>query len=97
MPPTTRFKSEAEFTTERRRLLTALNTATEDRTLKQEEIKLVEDDLNDKLYANPTGFTSTMPPYDSKAKRELLKSYTEAYIEPVDPGDTRKRQLIFSH
>ena len=54
---------------------------------------MVEDDLNDKAYATSTGFTSTIPPYDSKAKRELLKSYTETIIEPVDPGDTRKKTI----
>ena len=96
-PPTTAFTTEAEFTAERERLLTLLNTSTERRAVIQEEIKAVEDEINNKAYDNPSGFTSTIPPYDAKAKRELLKSYTETYTEPVDPGDTRKKQLIFNH
>ena len=73
--------------------MTDSNTAIEDRTIKQEEIKLVEDDLNDKAYATPVGFTTSIPPYDSNAKRELLKSYTETYVEPVDPDDARKKVI----
>ena len=92
-PPTTAFTTEAEFTTERERLLTLLNTSTERRAVIQEEIKAVEDEINNKAYDNPLGFTSTIPPYDAKAKRELLKSYTEIYTEPIDPGDARKKTI----
>ena len=44
-PPTTAFTTEAEFTTERERLLTLLNTSTERRAVIQEEIKAVEDEI----------------------------------------------------
>ena len=80
-PPTTRFTTEAEFTAERERLLTELNTATEDRILKLEEIKLVEDDLNDKAYATPAGFTTSIPLYDPNARELELRSKITTYTD----------------
>jgi len=95
VPPTTRFKTEAEFTAERQRLLTALNTDIRNRTLKQEEIKLVEDDLNDKAYATPAGFTTSIAPYDPNAREAYLRSkiitYTDSRgIEIDDPKPFRE-------
>ena len=52
-PPTTAFTTEAEFATERERLLTEFNRATERRALIQENIQYVEDDLNKKAFATP--------------------------------------------
>jgi hypothetical protein len=94
-PPTTRLTTEAEFTAERQRLLTALNTATEERALKQEEIQQVEDSLNDKVYANPMGFTPSMAPYDPNAREVYLRSKITTYqdsrgIDVDDPKPFRE-------
>jgi hypothetical protein len=78
-PPTTHFTTEEEFIIERERLLTGLNTVTERRALIQQEIQNIEDQLNDKAYATPTGFKPSMPVYDEKARAVELKAMTEAY------------------
>ena len=78
-PPTTYFTTEGEFTVERERLLTALNTATERRALIQQDIQIVEDQLNIRAYATPTGFKPSIPAYDEKARAIELKKMTDAY------------------
>ena len=93
-PPTTAFTTEAEFTAERERLLTLLNTSTERRAVIQEEIKAVEDEINNKAYATPIGFTPSIPPYDPNARDLELRSLITTYknfqdIEIDDPNPFR--------
>jgi hypothetical protein len=64
--------TEEEFTRERERLLTALNTSYERREYFQGEIQGVEDELNARVYDNPGGFTSKIPAFDAEAIREQL-------------------------
>ena len=59
--------SEAEFVAERKRLLLELNTSYGERDAKQEEIQLVEDDINNKVY-DDAGFVSTIPVFDPMAE-----------------------------
>ena len=61
--------------------MTELNTDIRNRTLKQEEIKLVEDDLNDKAYATPAGFTTSIPLYDPNARELELRSKITTYTD----------------
>ena len=78
-PPTTAFTTEAEFTAEREKLLTLLNTSTERRAVIQEEIQIVEDQLNTRAYATPIGFTPSIPPYDPNARDLELRSLITTY------------------
>ena len=86
IPPTSHFKTEEEYTLERERLLEDLNRGYERREYIQGEIQAVEDEINGRVYDNTIGFASKIAPYDAKAKRELLKSYTES----DDPETGRK-------
>jgi hypothetical protein len=83
-PYTSRFTDLAAFKTEKERLLRELDTSYNIRTVTQEEIKLVENEINAKSYANPIGFTPKTPPFDRKARNIELITLTEIR-DPKDP------------
>jgi hypothetical protein len=76
-PYTSHFTDPADFKTEKERLLVARKTAYIRREQYQNDINNIEDLLNAKAYASPEGFTSTIPPFDKKARRDELQELTK--------------------
>jgi hypothetical protein len=84
-PPTTRLTSEGDFETEKERLLNLRNNAFERRDLIMNDIKIVEDLLNDKAYASPIGFKPSIPTYDPIGRKlELEELAVETNSEGLD-------------
>jgi hypothetical protein len=76
-PYTSYFTDPEDFKIEKERLLVARKTAYIRREQYQNDINNIEDLLNAKAYASPEGFTSTVPPFDKKARRDELQELTK--------------------